>query len=434
MMSKVPTSKIHRNAIVAGTAVKLGANAVKNRTQSLLSPRGSKLNTQQTDAEQAEIIFSALGRLKGTALKAAQMLALENSLVPKAYREALNKACYRAPGLNRAVVRKVFMSQFGCPPEKLFAVFDYTPFAAASLGQVHRAEDRNGNLLAVKVQYPGIAESIHADIATLSVLLKAVPSRFQFEQMLPEIELRLMEETDYELEFQRQADFYAGCDIANLRVLPPIAAYSSKRVMSSPYVAGLHIDEWLETDPPISARNAVCQALCDLFFTSISRYGMLHADPNIGNFLIDKDNRLVVLDFGCTVPVDPDTAGAFVALLKAYKTQDIEQVIDYFNRLYMNHQGEPEKMKNNALFIEYLAWQHQLLAPASFDFSAHPSYMAQGVSLAVDAHKYSEFPVNPSKEVLFLERVYYGYLQLCQRAGACVRFEIDTLFEEQANV
>lgn len=434
-MSKVPTGKIHRNAIVAGTAVRFGANVVKKRTQAFLKQQDGDVTARENEAdEQAKIIFSALGRLKGTALKAAQMLALENTLLPEPYREQLNQACYRAPGLNRAVVRKVLMSQFGCAPEQLFAAFDYTPFAAASLGQVHRAVDKEGNTLAVKVQYPGIAESIRSDIATLSMVLKTVPTRFNFDNTLPEIELRLIEETDYELEFRRQSDFYASCDIENLRVLQPISAYSTKRVISSPYVAGSHIDEWLDTDPPAAARNRVCQALCDLFFASISRYGMLHADPNIGNFLIDQANHLVVLDFGCTVPVDPNTAAAFVALLKAYQAQDLDQVIHYFNQLYMNHQGDPEKMKANSLFLEYLAWQHKLLAATHFDFSAHPDYMAEGVALAVDAHKYSDFPVCPSKEVLFLERVYYGYLQLFQRAGACVRFEIDTLFEAHANV
>lgn len=423
-MSKLPTTRLHRNAIVAGTAVKVGVSSLKARTKSLLGANQTSEQNREGELEQAGILFSALGRLKGTALKAAQMLAQENTLVPEAYREELNKACYRAPTLNRAVVRKVFISQFGRPPEALFHRFSYEPFAAASLGQVHLAEDSNGQSLAVKVQYPGITETIRSDMQTLSLVLKAFPSRFSFDSALPEIELRLLEETDYELEYQRQSAFHALCDIPNVRILQPVKAFTRKRVICSPFVTGLHIDEWLDTNPSQHAIDQVCQALSDLFFTSLTQYGLLHADPNIGNFVIDQNNRLVVLDFGCTVPVEKATADTFLDLFRAYKSQNIEQVIALFNRLYMSDEGSPVAMKENTLFIEYLDWQYRMLSPEQFDFGSNPDFISEGIEMAVEAHRCSDFPVVPNKDILFLERVYYGYLRIFQRAGACVRFNL----------
>jgi predicted unusual protein kinase regulating ubiquinone biosynthesis (AarF/ABC1/UbiB family) len=167
----IPKSVLRRGSIVGATAAKVGVKKVVAASRRpFFSDQRQRESDRQTEDEIARMIFDALSTLRGTALKAAQLVSMELDWIPDAYRRELSKAASEVPAMNRALVLKALKTELGAP-DRVFAEFSVTPFAAASLGQVHAATSRDGQQLAVKVQYPGIAAGVQADIRMLKTLL-----------------------------------------------------------------------------------------------------------------------------------------------------------------------------------------------------------------------------------------------------------------------
>lgn len=206
------TRKLARSAIVGVATARAGAAQLRRRLSRDPSPQARA----EHEAKIGRIVFAALSQMRGTALKAAQVLSLDAELLPAGVRAELAKSTHRVTPLNRALVGRVFRAAFGCEPEALFRTFTHPAFAAASLGQVHRAVMDDGAEVAVKVQYPGIAATIDSDIGLLRAALGRIglglmpmPDPPIVARVLDEIERQLHEEVDYLLEAGRQRAFSA---------------------------------------------------------------------------------------------------------------------------------------------------------------------------------------------------------------------------------
>lgn len=160
-LDSIPTGKIKRASKLVGTGVKVGGNYLKYYSGKLVNP---DLNKDALNESNAEDIYDGLKNLKGSALKVAQMLSMEKNIMPKAYVEKFSLAQFQVPPLSAPLVRKTFKNYFNQTPEDLFDTFDENSVAAASIGQVHKAT-KDGKDLAVKIQYPGVADSISSDLA-----------------------------------------------------------------------------------------------------------------------------------------------------------------------------------------------------------------------------------------------------------------------------
>ncbi|WP_087017214.1 ABC1 kinase family protein [Thaumasiovibrio subtropicus] len=415
-MTKIPTSKVRRSAVVAGTLLKVGGKTLSHKAKSAIS---ASPNQDAYEEDVAKLLFKTLSTLRGTGLKVAQMLCMEQSYIPETIRKELGKACYQAPGINRALVRKVIKTELGDWPENIFASFESTPFAAASLGQVHFATDRSGKKLAVKIQYPGIAETIRSDMATLRQLAKVMPSYFDLSDMLPEIETRLLEEVDYRQEREKGLQF-ARHAFNNIVVAKPIDAFCSDKVLTTEYLEGEHLDSWLANQPDQTRRNQVCQTLNDLFTHALVFGEDFHADPNVGNFLVLDDGRLAVLDFGCVQPNSQRESEPFLNMLLSYREQDTEGVIKWFSELYEFTLQE----NSQQAFAGFMQWKSALLSRAGFDFSTDPAYLEKGIEMAFTEHKSQKLPFKPKGNIAFMERVMYGYLRLFQQAQVQVHYKL----------
>jgi len=197
----LPKTKFSRTRVAGMATAKASL-----KKAAFLSKKPFLSQTQQLTAELknneeiAALLFKCIGQMKGTALKLAQMLSMQMDFLPEEVRQELEKSASKAPGLNRALIRKTITTQLGKPPEELFKHFESTPFAAASLGQVHRAVTHGNEEVAVKVQYPGIATSIKSDIQLAKMLIR--PTKFWkiFSDVFDEIEKKLAEELDYKIE------------------------------------------------------------------------------------------------------------------------------------------------------------------------------------------------------------------------------------------
>jgi predicted unusual protein kinase regulating ubiquinone biosynthesis (AarF/ABC1/UbiB family) len=289
--------------LVGTTAARVGAKAVRHK----LSASPSKEAKDQHEAEVGKLIFAAVTQLRGTALKAAQMLSMDASVLPEGIRAQLARASHQALPLNRALVSRAFRQAFGREPQSLYAHFDTEAFAAASLGQVHRARLDDGTEVAVKVQYPGIAETIDSDLRLLRSMLRTVggkriglPPDELIDQMLAEVRNQLAEEVDYLHEAGQQAWFIEHARHADIVMPQVVSALTCKTVLTQQSLRGLHLDASLQQGPSQVTRDRQAQAIFDWFVDCAFERRHIHADMHLGNLLFLEDERVGVLDFGCT--------------------------------------------------------------------------------------------------------------------------------------
>ena len=255
-------------------------------------------------------LFGAMGYLRGAVMKVGQMLANLPEVVPEEFAEVLSALHFEAPPMHFAMVREVFLDEFGREPEEVFATFDRQAFAAASLGQVHRARLHSGEEVAVKIQYPGIASTIKADLRNLRLLLQPLCLTIDWQDTLAklaDIERMLLMETDYSQEALFNKLARSAFTAADQVVVPRIYdQYSTARVLTAEYLPGCHINDFLATDPGQGERDHFTRLLTVATYRLYYRLHWLPADPHPGNFIFMADGRLGLIDFGCTLTLSDE--------------------------------------------------------------------------------------------------------------------------------
>lgn len=295
---KIATSKVDRTLKFVGTGAKIGGNYIKHYVKKAFDP---SLDKDELHRENAEDIYNSLSELKGSALKVAQMLSMDKAVLPKAYSDKFTMAQYSAPPLSGPLVVKTFTKAFGKTPQQLFDSFDMNATAAASIGQVHVAT-KNGKKLAVKVQYPGVGDSIKSDLKIVKPIALRMFNLTEQElaKYLVEVEEKLLEETDYTLELRRSQETAQQCaHIEGIRFPNYYPEFSSDRIITMDWMDGLHLNEFLATNPSQEVRNKIGQALWRFYEFQNHSLRSIHADPHPGNFLFRPDGTVGVIDFGC---------------------------------------------------------------------------------------------------------------------------------------
>lgn len=295
----IPTNKIERATQLVATGVRVGGNYLKYYGGKALNREMSK---EALDEENAKDIYDGLKSLKGSALKVAQMLSMEKNMLPRAYVEQFSLAQFSVPPLSAPLVKKLIRKNLGADPEVIFDTFAAQSVNAASIGQVHRAA-KNGKKLAVKIQYPGVANSIGSDLS----IIKPIAVRMfnlkgqDVDKFFNEVENKLVEETDYELELQQSQCMTEACAlIPNTRFPTYYPEWSNKKVLTMDWMEGIHFSEYTNqeiTDPKINQKLG--QSLWDFYMYQMHGLKKVHADPHPGNFLVSPENELIALDFGC---------------------------------------------------------------------------------------------------------------------------------------
>ena len=305
-IDSIPTSKISRATKLVSTGAKVGVNYLKYYGDKLVNP--SEEAKERLNKNNAEDIYNSLKKLKGSALKVAQMLSMEKSILPKAYVEKFSLSQFSVPPLSPPLVIKTFKTYFGKHPENLFDSFNPVSVNAASIGQVHLAK-KDGKDLAVKIQYPGVAESIASDLALVKpIALKMFNIKGKdSDKYFKEVEHKLTEETNYLLELEQSKTISNACKhIPNLKFPKYYSDLSSERIITMDYMKGEHLSEFVAKNKDRNRSNKLGQALWDFYMFQIHSLKKVHADPHPGNFLVSKNGNLIALDFGCIKTI-PDT-------------------------------------------------------------------------------------------------------------------------------
>jgi predicted unusual protein kinase regulating ubiquinone biosynthesis (AarF/ABC1/UbiB family) len=258
-----------------------------------------------SDFESLHGIVASLGNLKGIAMKIGQHIGYVDSSVPDEVRAALSALQTHSQPMTFTSVIRILRDDLGAQAAyTLMASMEDQPIASASIGQVHRARLPDGTRVAVKVQYPGIAEAINSDFGPASVSAKLASwlyPKAERDGFFREARARVLEECDYEAEARNQIALAARyADHPTISIPAVQAAYSRGRVLTTTLVEGVHLDDLLATDPSQDERDRIGEALCDFYAGSFLRWGVLCGDPHPGNYLFCADGRVAVLDHGCT--------------------------------------------------------------------------------------------------------------------------------------
>ena len=332
---KIPTSRVGRTAkiggLAAGQAIRQAGTRAANVARSK-EQRDAALERRHIEA--AEQIVAALGTMKGAAMKVGQVMSfLDVGLVPEEYREEFQRKLGElrdaAPTVGFKDMRRVIEDELGERLQDVFGDFDQEPIAAASIGQVYRAQLLDGREVAVKVQYPGVAAAVRADMQNLGLILrlaKRIAPGMDPKAIGDEIRERIHEELDYELEAQNQrtlARIFRGHPF--IRVPEVITSLSRERVMVSEFVEGIGFEE-LKRHPQ-EERDRVGEIMFRFYFSCLYRHHQFSGDPHPGNSMLLEDGRVAFLDFGLFKRMPQGTVELEIEVARAVIEGDTETIM-----------------------------------------------------------------------------------------------------------
>ncbi|MGY6535640.1 MAG: ABC1 kinase family protein [Pararhodobacter sp.] len=322
----VPTGRAARLLQLGGmTTGVLGGMVAQGAAQLARGTRPRLPDLLLTPAT-ASRITRDLGQLRGAAMKLGQMLSMDSGMVlPAEMTTILSALRNEARHMPPAQLRDVLDREWGTGWRRRFSRFDVRPFAAASIGQVHRARTLDGRDLAIKVQYPGVKDSIDSDIDNLGMLLRMAGMARRGIDLAPMLQAardQLHQEADYQTEAQHLLGFRALLRDTDIFRLPALHAdLSTSRVLAMEYVDSQPLEAL--ADAPQARRDDVAQALIDLVLRELFGFRLMQTDPNLANYRFDpQSNRIVLLDFGAVMPIEAAMAQDFRHLMNAALESD----------------------------------------------------------------------------------------------------------------
>ena len=412
----IPQGRLRRTAPLAAMSARAaGGGVVDILRRRLKGERGASLEFHLRNAER---YADTLSRSKGVLMKVGQILsfvdisAAVGGKYGEVYRGALSSLQADAEPMEPELAAAMVESELGRPPEELFAEFSPTPIAAASIGQVHVARLHDGTEVAVKVQYPGVADAINDDLANTELLFTfmkiakgVIPQyrNFDVRPIADEIAERFSEELDYRTELANQAafaDHYRGHPF--VRVPEVFPELSADRVLTMEMVHGRRWDEIGDADQ--SLRDRWGEAIYRFFFGTMARFGMFNADPHPGNYLFHDDGTVTFLDFGCVKHMSPEMQGGLWEQAVAAVDADAERLVKAFIESGFARADDPPPAD------EALVWMRQNFAPIHQPqpFTFTPEFATDLVGQMAEMDKEVMRRVTVPKDFLFTNRIFFG--------------------------
>lgn len=414
-IDSIPTNKMERVAKLVTTGVKVGGNYLKYYGEKVVNPSLSKDKLHENNATD---IYDGLKELKGSALKVAQMLSMEKNLLPQSYVEKFSLSQFSVPPLSAPLVRKTFKNYFKKYPEELFDEFSADSINAASIGQVHRAK-KNGKDLAVKIQYPGVRESISTDIALVKpIAIRMFNLQGTSDEYFQEVEDKLTEETDYQLELEQSETVRKEClIIENLKLPSYYPLLSSDKIITMDWMKGVHLSEFCKEETSQEKRDKLGQTLWNFYMYQIHQLKKFHADPHPGNFLVDDEANLIAIDFGCMKQI-PDS---FYKPYFEVSTPSTLANMEYFKQKLveleiLKESDSPKEIAFfTAMFHELLTVFTEPIHKTEFDF-ADPNFFGKIATLsekfANDKQLRKMNGNRGSKHFIYVNRTFFGLYNL----------------------
>jgi predicted unusual protein kinase regulating ubiquinone biosynthesis (AarF/ABC1/UbiB family) len=413
----IPTTKIQRASKILQTGAKVGVNYIKYYGDKVTKTKAEARDI--LDRNNADNIYDGLKKMKGSALKVAQMLSMEKNILPRAYVEKFSLAQFSVPPLSAPLVTKTFKQYFGKYPKQLFDSFNPVSINAASIGQVHKATI-NGKDLAVKIQYPGVAESISSDLAMVKpIAIKMFNIKGKdSDKYFKEVEHKLIEETNYKLELKQSMEIAERCkNVPNLLFPGYYPEYSSERIITMDWMEGEHLSEFTGRNTDQDLANKIGQSLWDYYMYQIHVLRKVHADPHPGNFLVSKEGNLTALDFGCMKFIPDEFYDPYFQLSDKEIRNNDQMFLDKLFELEILRPDDNAKEMAffSRLFREILELFTKPISQEEFDFS-DPEFFGKLAELGEKYSKNSELRKmngnRGSKHFIYLNRTLFGLYNL----------------------
>lgn len=395
--------------------MKVGVNYLRYKGTKALTGRDEKDKFHERTAADTYKTFS---KLKGGPLKLAQVLSMDKNLIPEQYSDEFSKAQYSAPPLSYPLVVRTFQREVGKSPTEMFDTFTTKASAGASIGQVHKATIGD-DTYAVKVQYPGVADSLHSDLAIvkpIAMKLFKLDAK-SIDPYMQEVETRLIEETDYKLELKRSVDLAEKSSDLNITKFPKYyPEFSSQKILTMEWIDGLQLDDYAASDASQAEKNKIAQALWDFYAHQIHSLRVFHADPHPGNFIV-KDGELWVLDFGCVKEVSDEFYEGYFRLMEPEVFQNKEKLKPalYDVSLLLEEDDEATVEKLLGIFQESISLLNKPYLAGIYDFGDNGFFeelAAFGERTRTDKELQAINSARGKADALYLNRTFFGVYNL----------------------
>lgn len=412
----IPTSKIERAGKLVQTGAKIGVNYVKHYAEKIVNP---DLTRDKLNENNAEDIYDGLKSLKGSALKVAQMLSMDKNFLPQAYVEKFSLSQFSVPPLSAPLVLKTFKNNFGKTPYEIFDEFNPNSVNAASIGQVHLAK-KNNKKLAVKIQYPGVANSISSDLA----LVKPIAIRMfnlqgkDSDKYFKEVEDKLIEETNYLLELKQSQEVVDACNkIENIIFPNYYPEFSSEKIITMDWMTGIHLSEFTAKNSDQEVGDKIGQALWDFYMYQIHVLRKVHADPHPGNFLVNDQNQLIALDFGCMKQIPEDFYTPYFELINKNVITDEKRFNEkLFELEILRPDDSPAEVEYfTEMFHDLLSLFTKPFQNETFNFADETFFNAiaeLGKRFSEDTNLRKMNGNRGSKHFIYMNRTFFGLYNL----------------------
>ena len=428
----VPTSRLSRFAKLGSLATGVAGNMLVDGAKSALTGKGWDNKRLLLQPKNIEKLAVQLSHLRGAAMKLGQLLSMDaGDLLSPELAQLLALLRSDANPMPHKQLVEVLKEQWGDDWLSRFSHIELRPFAAASIGQVHLAYQENGEKLAVKVQYPGIAKSVESDVdnvITLLTLSRLLPKDLDIKPLVNEAKAQLLAEADY----LREADYlirYKNALNGNTHFKVPnvYTSDSTEQVLTMEYVNAEPIESI--TEQPQSQRSFVAEQLINLFFKEMFEFKLIQTDPNFANFHYQTETQKIVLfDFGATREISTELSSAYLALFKAGSDNSREGVLKAASQIGYFKNDIMDNYKNNVIDLFLMACE-PLRHDGEFDFK-HSELALKikdaGLALSAQSQQWHTPPV----DALFIHRKLAGLYLIAARLGA--KIDVRALFSHFA--
>jgi len=425
MAKKPVTTRSGRFFRLAGmTASVAGQYAGQRARRIFRSEEDNEGARSESYTRMADQIVDTLGELKGAVMKVGQIASQTQDFLPREFSDALERLQKEAPPMPFEVIVGQVESELGKPVSELFEYLQEKPYAAASIGQVHRARLHDGTDVIVKIQYPGVDESCDSDLKQLRMALKLggllkMPKE-HVDQLFGEIRVRLKEELDYENEARNLKEFQAFHANDDWIEIPTVfASHSSRRVLTMELVEGDHISEVTPARYAQDTINLIGHRIFTMMADQLFRYQCIHGDPHAGNFAYRPGGTIILYDFGCVKKLKPEIVEAYRNALVSALEEDYAALDRHLIALGARVESQPAVDE-----AYYAMWRDILIQPfdsdTPYDF-AESELHKDVAAKTTTVFKYLDY-FKPPVESIFIDRMIAGHYWMMKRLGVQAAF------------
>ena len=420
--ASIPKGRLSRLGKLSSLAGRVAGNILAEGVSELAKGNRPKIKDLLLTPSNALRVADQLSQMRGAAMKVGQMISMDaGDMLPAELADLLARLRSDAKSMPEKELISLLKAEWGESWQKKFIQFPLQPIAAASIGQVHKVITQDLKRLAIKIQYPGIKQSINSDVDNVATLIKMtglLPKGLDIKSLLSEAKKQLHDEADYALEGQYLERYAAVIENDDAFIMPVVDhEFSSDTILAMSFVDGIPIEQLV--DAPQATRDQVMSHLMRLFFKELFDFQLVQTDPNFANYQYDQENqKIVLLDFGATRIYTSQMANSYRQLMQGASGHDKTKIRQAILDIGLIRQDLPEKVQKNITDLAYMACE-PLYGQSPYDFAASDlssRLQQQGMQLGLE----KEYAHTPSANAIFLHRKLGGLFLLAIRLKAKV--------------